>query len=155
MSICLNELLHCWGEGGGQAMWIIFKFNNIIIKSANVDKGGGRGKTLIHKMWIKKRVFFYPSLSIKGRNPFFPFPLLSQVSPEDHVHQLHLGLALHPEVDLGLCQTLQVQQAQLGTHLAGRSSGMYSWNNTVWILSLDIHITKVLYSDIFSCPEQL
>ena len=38
-------------------MWIIFKFYNIIIKSVNVDKGGG-GKTLIHNMWIKKRVFF-------------------------------------------------------------------------------------------------
>ena len=44
-------------RGGGQPMWIIFKFYNIIIKSANVDKGGG-GKTLIHKMWIKRRVFF-------------------------------------------------------------------------------------------------
>ena len=27
--------------GGGQPMWIIIKFYNIIIKSANVDKGGG------------------------------------------------------------------------------------------------------------------
>ena len=27
--------------GGGQPMWIIFKFYNIIIKSANMDKGGG------------------------------------------------------------------------------------------------------------------
>ena len=26
---------------GGQPMWIIIKFYNIIIKSANVDKGGG------------------------------------------------------------------------------------------------------------------
>ena len=25
-------------------MWIIFKFYNIIIKSANVDKGGGGGE---------------------------------------------------------------------------------------------------------------
>ena len=40
---------------GGQPMWIIVKFDNIIIKSANVDKGGG-GKTLINKMWIKRRV---------------------------------------------------------------------------------------------------
>ena len=49
-------------EGGwGQPMWIIFKFHNIIIKSANVDKGGG-AKTLIHKMWIKRCVFFNPSL---------------------------------------------------------------------------------------------
>ena len=30
------------GGGGGQPMWIIFNFYNIIIKSANVDKGGGR-----------------------------------------------------------------------------------------------------------------
>ena len=30
-------------EGGGQPMWIIFKFYNILIKSANVDKGGGAG----------------------------------------------------------------------------------------------------------------
>ena len=37
---------------GGQPMWIIIKFYNIIIKSANVDKGGW-GKTPIHKMWIK------------------------------------------------------------------------------------------------------
>ena len=51
------------GRGGGQPMRIIFKFYNIIIKSANVDKGGW-GKTLIHKMWIKRRVFFLnPSLS--------------------------------------------------------------------------------------------
>ena len=31
------------GGGGGQPMWIIFKCYNIIIKSANVDKGGGGG----------------------------------------------------------------------------------------------------------------
>ena len=37
-------------------MWIIVIFYNIIIKSANVDKGGG-GKTLIHKIWIKIHVF--------------------------------------------------------------------------------------------------
>ena len=37
----------------------MIKFYNIIIKSANVDKGGG-GKTLIHKMWIKRRVFLTP-----------------------------------------------------------------------------------------------
>ena len=41
-------------------MWIIFTFYNIIIKSANMYKGEG-GKTLIHKMWIKRR-FFNPSL---------------------------------------------------------------------------------------------
>ena len=43
--------------GGGQSMWIIFKFYNIIIKFANVDKGWG-SKTLIHKMWIKRRFLF-------------------------------------------------------------------------------------------------
>ena len=48
------------GGGVGQPMWIIIKFYNIIIKSANVDKGGG--KTLIHKMWIKRRVFFIEPL---------------------------------------------------------------------------------------------
>jgi hypothetical protein len=32
----------CEGGGGGrQVMWIILKFDNIIIKSANMDKGGG------------------------------------------------------------------------------------------------------------------
>ena len=49
------------GRGGGQPMWIIFKFYNIIIKFANVDKGGG-DKTLIHKMWIKRRVFVFEPL---------------------------------------------------------------------------------------------
>ena len=29
------------GGGGCQTMWIIFRFYNIIIKSANVDKGEG------------------------------------------------------------------------------------------------------------------
>ena len=48
------------GKGGGQPMWIIFKFYNIIIKFANMDKGGeGGGKTLIHKMWIKIRFFLF------------------------------------------------------------------------------------------------
>ena len=46
------------GRGGGQPMWIIIKFYNIIIKSANGDKGGG-GKTLIHKMLLKI-LFFKP-----------------------------------------------------------------------------------------------
>ena len=55
--------------GGGQPMWIILKFYNIIIKSANMDKGGG-GKTLIHKMWIKRRFFFLlnPALSTFSLN---------------------------------------------------------------------------------------
>ena len=39
---------------------------NIIIKSANMDKGGGgggwEGKTLIHKMWIKG-ILLNPSLN--------------------------------------------------------------------------------------------
>ena len=30
-----------WIRAGGQPMWIIIKFCNIILKSANVDKGGG------------------------------------------------------------------------------------------------------------------
>ena len=41
------------------------KFYNIIIISANVDKGGAGDKTLIHKIWIKRRVFFNPSLTAK------------------------------------------------------------------------------------------
>ena len=44
------------GGVGGHPMWIIFTFYNIIIKSADVDKGGG-GKTIIHKIWIKRGVF--------------------------------------------------------------------------------------------------
>ena len=40
------------GMVGGHPMWKIIKFCNIIIKSANVDKGGG-DKMLIHKMLIK------------------------------------------------------------------------------------------------------
>ena len=43
--------------GRGSADVDIFKLYNIIIKFANVDKGGG-GKTLIHKMWINRIVFF-------------------------------------------------------------------------------------------------
>ena len=35
--------------GGGQPMWIFIKFHNIVLKSANMDKGGG-GKALINKM---------------------------------------------------------------------------------------------------------
>ena len=42
-------------------IWIIVKLYNIIIKSANVDKGGGN-KTLIHKLWIE-RFFFTPPLN--------------------------------------------------------------------------------------------
>ena len=45
---------------------IIIKSYNIIIKSANVDKGG-RGKALIHKMWITVFFFFVnPSLNHGG-----------------------------------------------------------------------------------------
>ena len=41
-----------------------------MIKSADVDKGGG-DKTLIHKMWIKNMfVFFNPSLRGKGSNDY-------------------------------------------------------------------------------------
>ena len=49
------------GGGGVQPMLIIFSFYNIIIKSANVDKGGG-GQKLIHKMWIKIRFFLVEPL---------------------------------------------------------------------------------------------
>ena len=47
--------------GGGQSMWIIFKFYNIIIKSASVDKGGGvrRLSTNVDK---KTWVFLTPPL---------------------------------------------------------------------------------------------
>ena len=36
------------GRGGGQLMWIIFKFYNMIKKS---------GKMLIHKIWMKDAFF--------------------------------------------------------------------------------------------------
>ena len=53
--------------GGGLPMWMIFTFYNIIIKSANMHKGGG--KTLIHKMWIKRRFLLNPSLrQVRGAN---------------------------------------------------------------------------------------
>ena len=45
------------GGGGVQPMWIIFTFYNIIIKSANVDKGRGV-KRLSTKFRIKRHVFF-------------------------------------------------------------------------------------------------
>ena len=51
------------GRGGGQSMWIVIKFYNIIIKSANVDKGGG-GEVLIHKMSIKYVCFFTPPFEL-------------------------------------------------------------------------------------------
>ena len=50
------------GGEGVQPMGMIIKFYNIIILSANVDKGG---ETFIHKIWIKRRVFFNPSLTYK------------------------------------------------------------------------------------------
>ena len=37
-----------------------------MIKSADVDKGGG-GKTLIHKMWIKN-MFFFLTLPLECKN---------------------------------------------------------------------------------------
>ena len=37
-------------------MWIIIKFYNIIIKSANVEKRGGEVKRLSTKMWKKRSV---------------------------------------------------------------------------------------------------
>ena len=51
-------------------MWIIIKFYNIILKSANLDEGGG-AKALIHKMWIKTRVFLTPPVE---RKVFFVVP---------------------------------------------------------------------------------
>ena len=45
------------GGGLGQQMWIIKQFYYIIIKSANMDKGGG--EMLVHKMWIKIHVLFF------------------------------------------------------------------------------------------------
>ena len=48
--------------GGGRSADVDnIYFYNIIIKSANVDKGG-EGETLIKKMWIKTHVFFTPPL---------------------------------------------------------------------------------------------
>ena len=47
------------GGEGGQPMWILIIFYNIIIKSANVDKGGG-----VNCLSIKCGInfFFNPSL---------------------------------------------------------------------------------------------
>ena len=47
----------------GQPMWIINKFYNSIIKSANVDKGGGNA---YQQNVDKNSGFFYPSLSLKS-----------------------------------------------------------------------------------------
>ena len=47
------------GGGRGQPMWIIIKFYNIIIKSANVTKGGGNA----YSQNVDKNRFFYPSLN--------------------------------------------------------------------------------------------
>ena len=52
------------GRGGGQPMWIIFKFYNIIIKSANVDNGGEQPAYPQNK--DKKGFFFNPSLTSVG-----------------------------------------------------------------------------------------
>ena len=46
--------------GRGQPMWIIFKFDNIIIKFTNVDKGD---KTLIHKVYFF--IYLTPPLQIE------------------------------------------------------------------------------------------
>ena len=45
-----------WG-GGGEPMWIIIKFYNIIKKSANLDKGGGGGSAYPQNV-DKINVFF-------------------------------------------------------------------------------------------------
>ena len=50
----LLEKFEMWiraGGGGYQPMWIIFKFYNIIIKSANVDRGGGAGVNKKSRIW--------------------------------------------------------------------------------------------------------
>ena len=46
---------------GAQPMWIIFKFYNIIIKSANVDKGAG-GYNAYPQNVDKKTCFLTPPL---------------------------------------------------------------------------------------------
>ena len=47
-------------RGLGQSMLIIFKFFNIIIKSANMDKGGGSNA---YPQNVNKKTFYYPSLT--------------------------------------------------------------------------------------------
>ena len=39
-------------------MWIIIKFYNIVIKSANVDKGGGGGGQNAYPQNVDKKTFF-------------------------------------------------------------------------------------------------
>ena len=48
------------GGGGGQPMWTIFKFYNSIIKSANVDRGGGGGLNPYPQNVDKRRFFLKP-----------------------------------------------------------------------------------------------
>ena len=50
--------------GGGQPMWMIIKFYNIIIKSANVDKGGGVKR--LSTRCGKKYVFLFLNPSLRG-----------------------------------------------------------------------------------------
>ena len=58
------------GRVGGQLMWTLIKICIIIVKSANVNKGGG-GKTLIHKMLINILVFVLnPFLSVRIKSLF-------------------------------------------------------------------------------------
>ena len=45
--------------GGGQPMWIIFRFYNIIIKSANMDKGGGGFGVRRYPQNVDKKTFFF------------------------------------------------------------------------------------------------
>ena len=47
------------GGEGGQLILIIITFFYIIIKFANMDKGG-RAKTLIQKLWITNMFFLTP-----------------------------------------------------------------------------------------------
>ena len=63
-------------------MWILNIFYNIIIKSADVDKGGEvGGKTLIHKMWIDVVFFVNPSLTalFSGGLEMLTFGLLMNI----------------------------------------------------------------------------
>ena len=50
-----------WIRAGGWVGWSA-NVDNIFFFKYYVDKGAGGGKTLIHKMWIKRRIFFYEPL---------------------------------------------------------------------------------------------
>ena len=48
-----NLMVYLMMDSKDCLMTVLTVSRNIIIKSANVDKVGGGGKTLIHKMWTK------------------------------------------------------------------------------------------------------